>query len=96
MIRPPTVKGMGGRDTAPQWDGSESGSAGSLRSRGRMDGPTVADMWTIIGVLLLIWLVVSVFGFVLEGLLWLGIIGLVLFGGTLLFGFIRGRSAGSR
>lgn len=53
-------------------------------------------MWTIIGVLLLIWLVVSVFGFVLEGLLWLGIIGLVLFGGTLLFGFIRGRSAGSR
>lgn len=50
-------------------------------------------MWTIIGVLVLIWLVVSVFGFVLEGLLWLGIIGLVLIGITLLFGFLRGRGS---
>lgn len=53
---------------------------------------TSHTMWTIIAVILVVWLAVSVLGFVLEGLLWLGIIGLVLFGATLLYGFIKGRS----
>ena len=47
----------------------------------------------IIITLLIIWLVLSVLGFVIEGLLWLAIIGIVLFIGTLIFGLIRTRNA---
>lgn len=50
-------------------------------------------MWTIIGIILVVWIVVSVLGFVLEGLLWLGVIGLVLIGATLLYGFVKGRAS---
>ena len=43
-------------------------------------------------VLLALWLILSVVGFALEGLLWLAIIGIVLFVATLVFGALR-RSA---
>ncbi|WP_156642202.1 LPXTG cell wall anchor domain-containing protein [Arthrobacter sp. B6] len=39
--------------------------------------------------LLIIWLVLSIIGFVLEGLLWLAIIGLVLFVGTAVWGWVK-------
>ncbi|MBZ4487360.1 hypothetical protein LQ938_00880 [Microbacterium sp. cx-55] len=45
-------------------------------------------MKTII-VLLVIWAILAVVGFALEGLLWLGIIGVVLFLGTLIFGIVH-------
>jgi len=48
-------------------------------------------MWTIIAILLIIWLAVSILGFVLEGLFWLAIIGIVLFVATALVGAIRSR-----
>lgn len=42
-------------------------------------------------ILLVAWVVLSIVGFVFEGLLWLAIIGIVLFVGTLIFGIIRQR-----
>lgn len=48
-------------------------------------------MWTAIVVLLVIWAVLAVVGFVFEGLLWLAVVGLILFVGTLIVGIIRQR-----
>lgn len=47
------------------------------------------SMWTVLIILLVAWVVLSIIGFVFEGLLWLGLIAIVLFVGTLIFGFIR-------
>lgn len=44
----------------------------------------------IIIALLVLWLLFSVLGFVIKGLVWLAIIGLVLFVGTIVFGFVKG------
>ncbi|MDT3330787.1 MULTISPECIES: hypothetical protein [Microbacterium] len=52
-------------------------------------------MWTVLIILLIIWVVLSIVGFAFEGLFWLGLIGIVLFVGTLVFGFIR-RSAAKK
>lgn len=49
-------------------------------------------MVTFIVVLLVIWLALSVLGFVIKGLFWLAIIGLVLFAATALFGFVQNKS----
>jgi hypothetical protein len=49
-------------------------------------------MWTIIAILLIIWLAVSILGFVLEGLFWLAIVGIVLFVVTAVVGALRGRT----
>ncbi len=45
-------------------------------------------MKTVI-VLLVLWLIIAIVGFALRGLLWIGIIGAVLFIGTIIFGAIR-------
>ncbi|MGO4187873.1 LPXTG cell wall anchor domain-containing protein [Pseudarthrobacter sp. TAF60_1] len=39
--------------------------------------------------LLIIWLVLSILGFVVKGLLWLAIIGLVLFVATAVWGWLK-------
>lgn len=49
-------------------------------------------MWTVIVILLVVWAVLSVVGFAFQGLLWLAVIGIVLFLGTLLFGVVRQRA----
>jgi hypothetical protein len=46
-------------------------------------------MWTVLLILLVAWVVLSIVGFVFEGLLWLAIVGIVLFVGTLIFGILR-------
>lgn len=48
-------------------------------------------VWTAIVILLVIWAVLAVVGFVFEGLLWLAVVGLILFVGTLIIGIIRQR-----
>jgi uncharacterized membrane protein len=48
-----------------------------------------AEMLTLVVVLLVAWLIVSIVGFAMEGLMWLGIIGVVLFLGTAVIGTIR-------
>lgn len=45
--------------------------------------------------LLILWAALSIFGFVVEGLFWLAIVGLVLFVVTGIFGWFR-RGAGTR
>jgi hypothetical protein len=49
-------------------------------------------MLVLVIVLLVAWLVISVIGFALEGLLWLGLIGVVLFVGTAAIGAVRRKS----
>jgi hypothetical protein len=44
--------------------------------------------------LLVIWVVLSVIGFVVKGLIWLAVIGVVLFLGTAAIGFVRRKSVG--
>lgn len=56
----------------------------------------LGDMWTVLLILLVAWVVLSILGFVLKGLLWLAIIGIVLFVGTVIFGILRQRARGSR
>ncbi|WP_290804757.1 hypothetical protein [Herbiconiux sp.] len=50
---------------------------------------------TVIVILLVVWAILTVVGFALQGLLWLGIIGIILFIGTLVFGLVR-RSVGKK
>lgn len=52
----------------------------------------VSNMWTVLLILLVAWVVLSIVGFVFEGLLWLAIIGIVLFVGTIIFGILRQRA----
>lgn len=46
----------------------------------------------ILVALLVIWLIVTVAGFVIKGLIWLAIIGLVLFVATAVWGWIKRKS----
>lgn len=49
-------------------------------------------MWAIIVILLVLWAILSVVGFVFKGLLWLAVIGIILFVGTIAFGMIKSRT----
>ncbi|MBX0300477.1 LPXTG cell wall anchor domain-containing protein [Cryobacterium sp. 1639] len=46
-------------------------------------------MTSIIVALLVVWLIISVLGFVIEGLFWLAVIGLVLFAATAVWGWLK-------
>jgi uncharacterized membrane protein len=46
-------------------------------------------MLILVVVLLAVWLIVSIVGFAMEGLMWLGIVGIVLFIGTAVIGALR-------
>lgn len=46
-------------------------------------------MLNFLGFLLLVWIVLSVLGFVIEGLLWLAFVGLALFAATAVFFWIK-------
>ncbi|WP_411374151.1 hypothetical protein ACLH0K_13940 [Arthrobacter sp. MPF02] len=39
--------------------------------------------------LLIIWIVLSILGFIIEGLLWLAVIALVLFAATAVWGWLK-------
>ena len=43
--------------------------------------------------LLIIWLVLSILGFVIKGLLWLAFIGLILFMATAVWGWLKRRTS---
>ncbi|HEX6335479.1 MAG TPA: hypothetical protein VFZ85_00865 [Jiangellaceae bacterium] len=46
-------------------------------------------MLTLVIILLAVWLILAIIGFALEGLAWLGVIGIVLFVATVIIGFVR-------
>ena len=52
-------------------------------------------MLGFLGLLLVVWLVISVLGFVLHGLFWLAVIGVVLFVVTSAVGWTRRNNLGS-
>ncbi len=53
-------------------------------------------MWALLIILLIVWAGLAVFGFVIKGLVWLAIIGIVLFLVTLVVGMLRGAAARSK
>ena len=57
--------------------------------RSPRSGCTDRDMLGLIGFLLVLWLVFVVVGFVAKGLLWLAILGIVLFVATAAWGWIK-------
>ena len=50
-------------------------------------------MLVLVIVLLVLWLILAVVGFAIEGLMWLAIIGIILFVGTAAIGVVRRRKA---
>jgi hypothetical protein len=48
-----------------------------------------SQMIVLLIILLVVWLVLAVVGFAFKGLLWLAIIGLILFVATAIIGFVR-------
>ncbi|MFB4348909.1 hypothetical protein [Microbacterium sp. CR_7] len=46
-------------------------------------------MWALLIILLVLWAGLAVFGFVIKGLLWLAVLGVVLFLATLVIGMLR-------
>lgn len=52
-------------------------------------------MFGLIIALLVVWLVLAVLGFVIKGLIWLAIVGLVLFVITAVIGFLRRNTRGA-
>ena len=53
-------------------------------------------MMALLVVLLVLWLILAIVGFAIKGLVWLAIIGIVLFVGTVILGFLRRQSLGAR
>ena len=49
-------------------------------------------MITLIGILLVLWLVLAIFGFVVKGLLWLALIAAVAFVATAIWGWASRRT----
>ena len=47
------------------------------------------DVLVLVIVLLVVWLILAVVGFAIKGLLWLAIIGIILFVGTAAIGVVR-------
>ena len=48
-------------------------------------------MWRLIGILLVVWLAVSILGAVVKGLFWLAVLGLLFFGVTAALGWNKRR-----
>ena len=46
-------------------------------------------MWRLIGLLLVVWLVVTVIGAVVKGLFWLAVVGLIFFVATAALGWTK-------
>lgn len=51
------------------------------------------NMLALIGFLLIVWLVLVVLGFAVKGLLWLAIIGVILFVATGVWGWLKRKAA---
>jgi uncharacterized membrane protein len=49
-------------------------------------------VWRLIGILLAVWLVITVVGWVVKGLFWLAVVGLVLFVATAAIGTSKRRT----
>ncbi|MCX6465159.1 MAG: hypothetical protein NTW05_16440 [Pseudonocardiales bacterium] len=50
----------------------------------------------VVAALLVVWLVMSVVGALVRGLFWLTVVGVLLFAGTAVYGYLRRRSPDQR
>ena len=50
-------------------------------------------MLILVIVLLVLWLILTVVGFAIKGLMWLAIIGIILFAGTAAIGWVRRKAS---
>jgi hypothetical protein len=66
--------------------------ANAVSSRYFGPGATEVVMLVLLIVLLVLWLILAIVGFAIKGLLWLAIIGIVLFVGTAAIGVVRGKA----
>jgi hypothetical protein len=69
--------------TEPDGDGPGAAYAGDRSCRRR----TETTVWRLIGILLVVWLVVTVIGAVVKGLFWLAVVGLLFFAATAALGW---------
>jgi len=53
-------------------------------------------MGRLLVILLVVWVALAVLGFVIKGLFWLAVVGIVLFLATSLWGFLKRGSSGAR
>jgi type IV secretory pathway VirB3-like protein len=58
-------------------------------SRPIVAGSTMDSMLALIGILLVVWVVLAVVGFVVKSLLWLAIVAIILFVITAAFGWVK-------
>lgn len=68
---------------------SDSRAARQRGERRRLVGRMLGGMWALLIILLILWAGLAVFGFVVKGLLWLAVLGIVLFLATLVIGMLR-------
>ena len=61
----------------------------AVRSRGAY----ASRMLALVGVLLVVWVVLAVIGFVVKSLLWLAVVALVLFIATAAFGWVQRKTS---
>ena len=66
--------------------------ANAVSSRYVGAGAMEVVMLVLVIVLLMLWLILAIVGFAIKGLLWLAIIGIVLFLGTAAIGAVRRRA----
>jgi hypothetical protein len=66
--------------------------ANAVSSRYVGAGAMEVVMLVLVIVLLVLWLILAIVGFAIKGLLWLAIIGIVLFVGTAAIGAVRRRA----
>jgi hypothetical protein len=59
------------------------------RATGHAPARSVEDMIALIVILLILGIIFGVFGFVVKGLLWLAIIGILLFVISIIWGIVR-------
>lgn len=93
-VLPRRRSGSGPLDCSESLSAAHTPESAARKSTSLFDaqGRTVRAVWTVLVILLVVWVVLSVVGFAFEGVLWLAIIGIVLFVGTLIFGIIRQRA----
>jgi len=96
LLHPPTTPVADWTSTAPFrneriLNRRRDAVAGSCLCRARLTAPEDV-MLVLLIVLLVLWLILAIVGFAIKGLLWLAMIGIVLFVGTAAIGAVRRRA----
>jgi hypothetical protein len=86
---------VGGLDAAAS-DAITSVDLDRVQALGGPDRRSVLRVLALLAILLVVWLILAVLGFVIKGLFWLAILGIVLFLATAAYGAVKRRATGAR